>query len=230
VSQFHDSLGYYPGVRYRPANGKLYFWDAPASLVVPAKGDYTTKITNLDKTPATDLYGVNPYGDTVLGTGNPGDAGVQYGLHIAVTDKAHDGSWGMIKVWNSSDLLSLDKRVSSSKAEPGSLLTYTLKVHNLTPAAQPYVLDDTIPVGTTFVGDRHDHEHDYDYDKASNSIHVSGTVPANRTVSIEITVRVNSDALPGSVITNTATLTDGAVGMLKDSTTTTVVKHHSQHD
>ena len=28
VSQFHDSLGYYPGLRYRPATGGLYFWDA----------------------------------------------------------------------------------------------------------------------------------------------------------------------------------------------------------
>ena len=51
VSQFHDSLGYYPGLRYRPANDGLYFWDAAASLVVPAKGNYTTKITDGDKTP-----------------------------------------------------------------------------------------------------------------------------------------------------------------------------------
>jgi immune inhibitor A len=100
VSQFHDSLGYYPGLRYRPADGKLYWWDAAASLVVPAKDDYTTRITLGDKTPATDLYGINPYGDTVLGTGNPGDAGVHYGLKIAVLDKATDGSWGKISVWN----------------------------------------------------------------------------------------------------------------------------------
>jgi len=60
VSQFHDSLGYYPGLRFRPANKGLYFWDAPASLVVPAEGNYTTRITWGDKTPATDLYGLNP--------------------------------------------------------------------------------------------------------------------------------------------------------------------------
>ena len=189
---------------------------------MPAKDSYTTKITWGDKTPATDLYGAD-LGDTVLGSGNPGDLGVQYGLHIAVTDKAHDGTWGMIKVWNSPTLLSLDKQVSRSKAEPGSLLTYMLKVHNLTPAEQPFVLDDPIPAGTTVVG------HMHDYDLATNSVHVSGTVPANRTVWIVITVRVNRDTAPGTVITNTATLTDGAVGVLEDSTTTTVVKHHWPH-
>jgi immune inhibitor A len=112
VSQFHDSLGYYPGLRYRPADGKLYWWDAPASLAVPAKDDYTTRITLGDKTPATDLYGLNPYGDTVLGTGNPGDAGVHYGLNIAVLDKATDGSWGKLSVWNSNPTRIFLPRVS----------------------------------------------------------------------------------------------------------------------
>ncbi len=214
--------GLLPGVEVPAGERGLYFWDAPASLVVPAKGDYTTKITNLDKTPATDLYGID-LGDTILGSGNPGDAGVQYGLHIAVTGKAHDGTWGMIKVWNSSDLLSLDKRVNSSKAEPGSLLTYTVKVRNLTPASQPFVLDDPIPAGTTLVG------HMHDYDHATNSVHVTGTVPARGTSTIVITVRVNRDATVGTVITNTATVKDGAVGVLTDSTTTTVVKHPSRH-
>ncbi len=222
VSQFHDSLGYYPGLRFREANNGLYFWDAAASLVVPATDAYTTKITWGDKTPATDLYGAD-LGDTILGTGNPGAEGVQYGLHIAVTDKARDGTWGIIKVWNSPALLSLDKRVSRSKAEPGSLLTYTIKVQNLTPAPQPFVLDDMVPAGTTIVG------HMHDYDKATNSVHVTGTVPARGTSTIVLKVRVNRDAAAGTVITNTATLTDGAVGVLTDSTTTTVVAKHSPH-
>jgi len=103
VPQFNDSLGYYPGMRFRAANPLeylLYFWDAPASLVVPAKGNYTTRVTWGDKTPATDLYGTD-LGDTILGTGNPGDNGVQYGLNMVVVDKAKDGSWGKIAVWNS---------------------------------------------------------------------------------------------------------------------------------
>ena len=77
----------------RPANGGLYFWDAAASLVVPAKGSYTTKITWGDKTPATDLYGID-IGTPILGSGNPGDEGVQYGLNIAVTGQAGNGTLG----------------------------------------------------------------------------------------------------------------------------------------
>jgi len=100
VSQFNDALGYYPGLRFRPANNGLYFWDAPASLVVPAKDSYTTRITWGDKSPATDLYGID-LGDTILGSGNPGDAAVQYGLHLAVLANAKNGEWGIIQVWNS---------------------------------------------------------------------------------------------------------------------------------
>jgi len=106
VSQFNDALGYYPGLRYHfnnaqpPADNEgLYFWDAVASLVVPAKDSYTTGVTWDDKTPATDLYGIDI--GTVLGTGNPGDAAVQYGLHLAVLANAKNGEWGIIQVWNS---------------------------------------------------------------------------------------------------------------------------------
>jgi immune inhibitor A len=104
VSQFNDALGYYPGLRYHvdpdPAKEGLYFWDAPASLVVPAKDSYTTSVTWDDKSPATDLYGID-LGDTILGSGNPGDAAVQYGLHLAVRANAKNGEWGIIQVWNS---------------------------------------------------------------------------------------------------------------------------------
>jgi immune inhibitor A len=99
VSQFNDALGYYPGLRFRESNGRMYFWDSVASLAVPATGSYTTKITWGDKTPLTDFYGYD-LGDTILGSGNPGDDLVQFGLNIAVVDQADDGTWGLIKVWN----------------------------------------------------------------------------------------------------------------------------------
>ena len=212
VSQFHDSLGYYPGLRYRPANDGLYFWDAPASLVVPAKDNYTTKITNGDKTPATDLYGLD-LGDTFLGTGNPGDEGVQYGLHIAVTGQAGNGTWGRIAVWNSPAVTSLTKTVDRSTATPGSTLKYTLKVSNLTLTSQSFVVDDPIPANTTYLGGP-------GYDPATNKIHVEGKVPAGGTHTIVITVRVNPGTLLGTVIGNTATLTDDALGATASATTT----------
>jgi immune inhibitor A len=214
VSQFHDSLGYYPGLRYRPANDGLYFWDAAASAVVPATDAYTTKITWLDKTPLTDFYGFD-MGDTVLGSGNPGDAGVQYGLHIAVTGKADDGTWGRISVWNSPTLVALQKTVDRATAKAGSLLKYTLKVSNPTPTSQSFVLDDPIPANTTFVGGP-------GYVSGTNKIHIEGKVPAGGIRTIVITVRVNRDAATGTVITNKATLMDEAVGAAPASATTTV--------
>jgi immune inhibitor A len=155
VSQFHDSLGYYPGLWYNLENDGLYFWQAEASAVVPATDNYTTRITWLDKTPAYDLYGAD-LGVTVLGSGNPGDSGVQYGLHLAVLDQAKDGSWGKIEVWNSQSLLDLTKQVSPAKVKAGQTLTYTLKIVNTTPASQSFELNDPIPEHTTFFKGRFD--------------------------------------------------------------------------
>jgi uncharacterized repeat protein (TIGR01451 family) len=117
---------------------------------VPAKGNYTTKITDVDKNPLTDLYGID-LGDTILGTGNAGDAGVQYGLHLAVLAQPRDGKWGLIEVWNSPALLKLDMKVSKAQARAGQLLTYIVTLRNTTPAPQSFTLDAPIPTDTTFV-------------------------------------------------------------------------------
>jgi hypothetical protein len=224
VSQFHDSLGYYPGLRYRDANGGLYFWDAPASLAVPAKGSYTTKITWGDKTPATDLYGVD-LGDTILGSGNPGDADVQYGLHLAVVNQAKDGTWGMIKVWNSATLVDLEK-YAPAKAKPGSLLRYTLKVTNKTPEFQSFEVNDPIPANTSFfwLWGRY-------YDHANKQIHWTGHLGPYATEYLSFWVIIDRSTLPGTSITNDATLTDGAVGGTASVTTEVVnCKEHIQDE
>jgi immune inhibitor A len=212
VSQFHDSLGYYPGLRYRPANGGLYFWDAAASLVVPAQGNYTTKITNGDKTPATDLYGID-LGDTILGSGNPGDAAGQYGLHLAVVDKAKDGTWGKIAVWNSPALFKADVKVDKTQARPGQLLTYMVMLRNTTPASQSFVLDAPIPANTTFV-------HGMNYDAAKKSIHLEGKLPPYGMWVVGYIVKVTPGTPGGTVITNQVAVTDGALGASASATTT----------
>jgi immune inhibitor A len=212
VSQFHDSLGYYPGLRYRESTGGLYFWDAVASLVVPAQGNYTTKITWGDKTPATDLYGVD-LGDTILGSGNPRDDGVQYGLNIAVLDKARDGSWGKIAVWNATSLVSLEMKVDPVVARPGQKLMYQLKVRNISPAPQPFTVNDPIPANTTYWrGDS--------YNAATNSIQWTGTIGPNETKVKQFWVSVNTDTPPGTEIKNTATVSDDALGSSASATTT----------
>jgi uncharacterized repeat protein (TIGR01451 family) len=221
VSQFHDSLGYYPGLRYRESTGGLYFWDAPASLAVPAQGSYTTKITWGDKTPLTDFYGAD-LGDTILGSGDPRDNGVQYGLNIAVLDKAKDGSWGKIAVWNATSLVGLEMKVNQDKALPRDILKYELKVRNLGPAPQPFTVSDPIPANTTYFKDNHDNHHDNYYNAATNSIEWTGTIGPNQTKVIEFWVKVNKGTPTGTEITNLATLSDDALG--SSALATTIVK------
>ena len=237
VSQFHDSLGYYPGFRYHipapgenPDNEGLWWWDAVASVVVPAKDNYTTKITWDDKTPATDLYRID-IGGTVLGTGDPRDAGVQYGVNIAVLDKAKDGSWGKIAVWNATSLVSLEKKVNLAKARPGQKLMYQLKVRNMSPAPQPFTVSDPIPANTTHVkardwgfdwSYRRGHKEGDYYNAATNSIEWKGTIGPNKTEVIEFWVAVNADTPSGTVIINEAKLFDDASG--SSASATTVVK------
>jgi immune inhibitor A len=203
VSQFHDSLGYYPGFWFLPP-GSLVFWQREASAVVPATGNYTTRITNLDGTPATDLYGAD-IGFTVLGSGNPGDDGVQYGLHLAVVDKAKDGKWGLIKVWNSPTVLELTKQVHPTTVKPKQILTYTLKIVNTTPVFQSFELNDPIPENTTFFKG-------WFYDHDTNSIHWKGWIAPYRTEYLIFQVKVNKGVPKGTIITNQAYLTDSALG------------------
>ena len=42
---------------------------------------------------------------TTLGSGDPRDSGVQYGVNIAVLQKARNGSWGKLAVWNAKTLV-----------------------------------------------------------------------------------------------------------------------------
>jgi hypothetical protein len=213
VSQFHDSVGYYPGF-YFIGDGYLYWRDIDASAVIPAQGDYTTKITDLEGNPLYGLYGID-IGGTVLGSGNPGDDGVQFGLHIGIEKRAANGSWGMVKVWNSPAVLDLENEVSKVEAKPGQTLKYTLRIYNTTPIRQVYALDNPIPEYTTYVkGDG--------YDADSNSMHWEGWLAPYETAVLHFWVMVNADAPSGTLIINEAYLTDGALG--DSASVTTEVK------
>ena len=204
VGQFHDSLGYYPGLWYNENDGYLYFWDVAASAVVPATGNYTTKITWPDNSPAYELYGID-MGDTILGSGNPGDMGAQFGLHLAVVDKARDGSWGLIKLWNSPAVLDLTMQVHPTVARPGHIIQYTLKIVNTTPVSQSFELNNPIPENTTFFNGRY-------YKHSTNSILWKGTVSPYRTQYLVFWVRIDRGTPSGTIITNNAYLADGALG------------------
>jgi immune inhibitor A len=204
INQFHDSIGYYPGLWYNENDGGLYFWDVAASAVVPATGNYTTKITWPDNTPAYELYGAD-LGDTVLGSGNPGDSGVQFGLHMAVVDKDREGKWGLIKLWNSPSVLELTNKVYPTVVKPGHVLTYTVKIVNTTPVFQSFELNNPIPENTTFFKG-------WFYDRQSKSIHWKGMIAPYGTQYLIFAVKVNKGVPKGTVITNQAYLTDGALG------------------
>jgi immune inhibitor A len=213
IKQFHDSLGYYPGL-WCCFHNDIYFWDNDASAVVPAAADYTTKITWEDNTPAIERYGTEAAG-SILGTGNPGDAGVQFGVHLAVQAQADTGTWGRIMVWNAPTLLDLEKTASRETVIPGGYLRYNLSVTNLSPIWQHFVVDDPLPEYTHYVLGGH-------YDEVSNSIHWEGTVPPEETAEIAVLVTLDADVPVGTQITNTAVLTDDALGD-SDSITTEVV-------
>jgi immune inhibitor A len=218
VSQFHDSLGYYPGLRYRESNSGLYFWDTPASAVLPVKGDYTTKITWLDKTPLTDLYGYD-LGDTVLGSGDPRDSGVQYGVNIAVLDKAKNGSWGKIAVWNALSLGTLEVKPDHQNVYGGQKLIYKIKVKNTSPAPQTYTVSDILPDFVTYYKGG-------SYDPGTNSVAWSFKLQPNATKVLQFTVTVDKGTPLGTVLKNFAHLADDANGADASASSVVVLDYH----
>ena len=97
VSTFTDAKTWYPGIEVRGSS--LYSRDIDASTVIPSRGNaaYTTRVVNADGTPATGLYGLD-LGFTVLGTGNPGDAGVSNGVVIRVVEVKNGNTAAKIHV------------------------------------------------------------------------------------------------------------------------------------
>ncbi|MFU8872125.1 immune inhibitor A domain-containing protein [Micromonospora sp. SL4-19] len=99
VSAFTDAKGWYPGIEIR--NGGAYARDNDASVVLPSRENapYPTRVVNPDGTPATEYYGATLGGGAiVLGTGNPGDAGVSYGVSIVIKVAAKDNSYATVFV------------------------------------------------------------------------------------------------------------------------------------
>ncbi|MBO4207352.1 immune inhibitor A domain-containing protein [Micromonospora echinofusca] len=97
VPAFTDAKGWYPGIEIR--DGRLFARDNDASVVVPSRNGapYTTRAVNPDGSPATDAYGTD-LGFTVLGTGNPGDQGVSYGVSLTIKWAAWDNSYALVYV------------------------------------------------------------------------------------------------------------------------------------
>jgi immune inhibitor A len=97
VSTFTDSQGWYPGLELR--NGGLWIRDIDASVVIPSVGNarYSVRITDINGNPLPALYGINT-SVGVLGSGNPGDAGVAYGVSIVILKAAGDNTYATVHV------------------------------------------------------------------------------------------------------------------------------------
>jgi immune inhibitor A len=103
VTKFSDAQGYYAGLYAGSpcAAGRFCFANTESSVVVPARGPYSTKITHFDGSPYPELYGstVKGGGNTFkLGTGNPGDDNVQYGVNVELLSKAGDDAYNSTAV------------------------------------------------------------------------------------------------------------------------------------
>lgn len=82
VTLFDDSLGYYAGLfAGTPCEETYCYANEGGSAVIPAMGQYTTRITHFDGTPYPELYG-KKYKGSYLGTGNPGDENLQWGVTV----------------------------------------------------------------------------------------------------------------------------------------------------
>ncbi len=176
------------------------WWYRPRATTPPGS-------PNLDKTPDLIDYGFG------LGSGNPRDDGVQYGLNIAVLEKALNGSWGKIVVWNAKSLGSLEMKVNLAEVTAGKTLKYQIKVKNTSPARQSFTLTNAIPANTTF-------QKGPGYHADINSIKWTGVLKPNQTKVINFWVRVNAGVPVSTVITNTATLADDTSGAEADISST----------
>ncbi|NOZ72588.1 MAG: DNRLRE domain-containing protein [Chloroflexi bacterium] len=148
IPAFHDSLNYTPGFFYPGSGSLLYLHDWDASAVIPARFDYATPITWPDGLPYPDLYGVEVAPGRLLGTGNPGDVGAQYGLHIQVLSQSPEQA--TVRVWNAMHEVAGTATTSPASAPVGEQVTVAFSAQNVGSAAEFFAFAP-LPAGTRYV-------------------------------------------------------------------------------
>lgn len=104
VTTFNDAKGYYAGwtIDDDPdacGAGFICYTNRDGSVVIPARGPYSQRVTNYGGNPLYDYYGMD-WVPSWLGSGNPGDDNVQYGVNIDLLSKSVDGLTGVVRVRN----------------------------------------------------------------------------------------------------------------------------------
>jgi hypothetical protein len=104
VTKFNDTLGYYAGFYFGPPcdPGYICFAEQDGSAVIPARGSYSTRITDFAGSPIYGLYGL-PFPPSSLGSGDLGGDNVQFGVNIELKSKAGDDAYNStatLGFWN----------------------------------------------------------------------------------------------------------------------------------
>jgi immune inhibitor A len=136
VTNFDDSQGYYAGylLRQPVRAGYICAHNRDGSAVIPAKDLYSTRITNFAGAPLYGLYGAG-YGPSWLGSGNPGDDNVQYGVNFELVSKAGDDAYDSTAVIRFGELdgpyhASVDPTEIASNEAATHFITYTMVLDN----------------------------------------------------------------------------------------------------
>ena len=105
VSTFTDAMTWYPGIEVRPpvtpgGNPRFFFRDIDASVVLPSVGNavYSTRVVNESGVLLPEWYGADLGLGSLLGTGNPGDEGVNFGVKIELLKAAKDNTYAQVRV------------------------------------------------------------------------------------------------------------------------------------
>ena len=164
-----------------------------------------------------------PIGSTVTNTATiiafPGDLGDN------VTDQGT-----LVKGGIQSD--ALIKSVSQTLGYPGGFLTYTFAYENQYPLDRDLTLTDLLPEGMGFpLGATATLMRNGAISQVANSgtetepaFAIAAPIPAHTTITLQFTVQIPSDALPGSFIENAGTLT-GGYGMLTSNRVQTPIRN-----
>ena len=101
VPTFNDALGYYAGYYYGDPCQAGFICNAntDGSAAIPARDLYSTRITDFSGNPLYGLYGAG-FPPSWLGSGNPGDDMVQFGVNIDLLSQSTDGMQGLVRVRN----------------------------------------------------------------------------------------------------------------------------------
>ena len=146
VTSFNDTLGYYAGFfAGSPCTpGFICYANRDGSTVVPARGLYSTRMTDFYGAPYYDYYG-SGFSPSWLGSGNPGDDAVQYGVVVDLISKAGDNSTATLNVKNHSvDFVTNGTNVVNTNLGKPFNVMYETVVTNIGPtiADNPFVQFD----------------------------------------------------------------------------------------